>query len=104
MDVLLNSILEYVAEHGIAVTFAAGVAYYFYQDNAKLRKGIDDENAKLRKEIDDLRKDFAKLNAEYHDKLLELVKNYNSGLGTNNFVLGRVESLLDDVKNALEKE
>ena len=92
MDALLSSILEYVTEHGIAVTFAAGVAYYFYQ-----------EKEKMKKEIDDLRKDFVKLNTEYHDKLLELVKSYNSGLGTNNYVLNRVEILLDDVKNALEK-
>jgi hypothetical protein len=93
MDALLGSILEYVAEHGIAVTFAAGVAYYFYH-----------EKEKLRKEIDELRKDIAKLNTEYHDKLLDLVKNYNSGLGINNHVLSKVEMLLDDVKNILDEK
>jgi hypothetical protein len=93
MDELISYLVNYATEHGIAVVIFGSIAYYFYQDNAKLRK-----------EIDDLRKEVLKLSSEYHHELLKVVKDYNSGLGTNNFVLSRVETVLDDVKNLLEKE
>lgn len=80
----ITNILNWAVQQGVAVVLICGIAYYFYNENRKLRIKLDDLNTKMMTYFEQDRK-----------SVIEILEETTEALRQNTKIMQSIEKFIE---------